>query len=199
MEVLSLAAIGRRLGVTKEAVRQWILKFESHFPPRPLSRRKERSVILLDETKVKRNGKIACVSAHLTRREIVSAKSYRSVSIVNHRHHEDGPGVVQEESAVHSRPRPMVSMRLRVAGRGPGAPDVQHQELHRTVVSDLQGEDQSILPHLRRQGGRGTRQSRGSKGSSICSHSGTNRMRPHETLNGETPFSSSSRYQNNDC
>ncbi len=97
MEVLSLAAIGRRLGVTKEAVRQWILKFESYFSSRPLSRRKERSVILLDETKAKRNGKIACVSAHLTGREIVSAKSYRSVSIVNHRHREAGPGVVQEE------------------------------------------------------------------------------------------------------
>ena len=79
MEVLSLAAIGRRLGVTKEAVRQWILKFESYFSSRPLSRRKERSAILLDETKVKRNGKIACVSAHLTRREIVSAKSYTKV------------------------------------------------------------------------------------------------------------------------
>ena len=44
----------------------------------------------------------------------------------------------------------------------------------------------------------GKRQSRGSKGSPICSHSGTNRMRPHETLNVETPFSSSCRYQNND-
>ena len=113
MEVLSLAAIGRRLGVTKEAVRQWILKFESYSSSRPLFRREERSAILLDETKVKRNGKIACVSAHLTRKEIVSAKSYRSASIVNHRHHEDGPGVVQEEAAVHSRPRPMVRMRLR--------------------------------------------------------------------------------------
>ncbi len=113
MEVLSLAAIGRRLGVTKEAVRQWILKFESYFSSRPLSRRKERSVILLDETKVKRNGKIACVSAHLTGREIVFAKSYRSVSIVNHGHREAGPGVVQEEAAVHSRPRPMVRMRTK--------------------------------------------------------------------------------------
>ena len=56
------------MGVTKEAVRQWILNFESYFSSRPLSRRKEGSVILLDETKVKRNGKIACVSAHLTRR-----------------------------------------------------------------------------------------------------------------------------------
>src|SRR5438132_4578528 len=151
MEVASLAAIGRRLGVTKEAVRQWILKFESYFSSRPLSKREERSVILLDETRVKRNGKIACVSAY--EEGIVSAKSYRSVSIVNHRHREAGPGVVQEEAAVHSRPRPMVCMRLRVAGRGLGAPDVQHQELHRTVVSDLQGEDQAILPQLRRQGG----------------------------------------------
>src|SRR5438445_13534353 len=98
MEVLSLAAIGRRLGVTKEAVRQWILKFESYSSSRPLFRREERSAILLDETKVKRNGKIACVSAHLTRKEIVSAKSYRSVSIVNQRHREAGPGRVQEEA-----------------------------------------------------------------------------------------------------
>src|SRR5207245_11177648 len=110
-------------------------------------------VSLRDETKVKRNGKIACVSAHLTRSEIVSAKSYSSVSIVNHRHREAGPGVVQEEAVVHSRPRPMVRMRLRVAGRGLGAPDVQHQELHRTVASDLQAEAQAIVPELRGQGG----------------------------------------------
>src|SRR6266849_887917 len=196
MEVLSLAAIGRRLGVTKESVRQWILKFESYFSSRPLSRRKERSVILLDETKAKRNGKIACVSTHLTGREIVFAKSYRSVSIVNHRHREAGPGVVQEEAAVHCRPPPTVGMRLRVAGCGLGAPDVQHQELHRTVVSDVQGEDQAILPQLRRQGGEQGNQEGRKVRPSV--HSGTNRMRPHETLNGETPFSSSCRYQNND-
>src|SRR2546427_6515358 len=52
--------------------------------PKTLPRRKERSVILLDETKVKRNGKIACASTHLTRREIVSAKSYTSRELVNH-------------------------------------------------------------------------------------------------------------------
>jgi len=85
MEGLSLAAIGRRFGVTKEAVRQWMLKFESCFDSRRLSRRKDRPIVLLDETKVKRNGRIAYVSAclDLSRREVVSAKSYRSVGIVS--------------------------------------------------------------------------------------------------------------------
>src|SRR5215831_657163 len=84
MEGLSLAAIARRFGVTKEAVRQWMVKFESYFESKRLSRRKERPVILLDETKVKRNGRIAYVSAclDLTRREVASARSYRSVGII---------------------------------------------------------------------------------------------------------------------
>jgi len=84
MEGLSLAAIARRYGVSKEAVRQWMHKFERFFASRRLSRRKERRVILLDETKVKRNGRIAYVSVclDLTRREVVSARSYRSVGIV---------------------------------------------------------------------------------------------------------------------
>ena len=85
MEGLSLSAIARRFGVSKEAVRQWMAKFERFFASRRLSRRKERRVVLLDETKVKRNGRIAYVSVclDLTRREVVSARSYRSVSIVS--------------------------------------------------------------------------------------------------------------------
>jgi len=85
MEGLSLSAIGRRFGVSKEAVRQWMAKFERFFSSRRLSRRKERRVILLDETKVKRNGKIAYVAVclDLSRREIVSARAYRSVGIVS--------------------------------------------------------------------------------------------------------------------
>jgi transposase-like protein len=85
MEGLSLAAIGRRFRVSKEAVRQWMNKFEQAFAEKKLSEKKERPVILLDETKVKRNGKIAYVSISLdlARREVVSAKSYRSVGIIS--------------------------------------------------------------------------------------------------------------------
>ena len=85
MEGLSLSVIARRFSVSKEAVRQWMAKFERFFSSRRLSRRKERRVILLDETKVKRNGRIAYISVclDLTRREVISARSYRSVSIVS--------------------------------------------------------------------------------------------------------------------
>jgi putative transposase len=72
--------------VTKEAVRQWMMKFEEYFSSkRALSRVKERPIVLLDETKVKRNGKIAYISVclDLTRREVISARSYRSVSIIS--------------------------------------------------------------------------------------------------------------------
>lgn len=65
MDGLSLSQIGRRYGVTKEAVRQWMMKFESYFSSRRLSGRKRRSVVLLDETKVKRNGRVAYVSVCL--------------------------------------------------------------------------------------------------------------------------------------
>ena len=85
MEGLSLAAIARRFHVSKEAVRQWMIKFENAFYEKKLSDVKDRSIILLDETKVKRNGKTAYVSAciDIARREIVSAKSYRSVGIIS--------------------------------------------------------------------------------------------------------------------
>jgi transposase len=52
MEGLSLAAIGRRFHVSKEAVRQWMAKFEDAFYEKKLSKKKERPVVLLDETKV---------------------------------------------------------------------------------------------------------------------------------------------------
>ena len=85
MEGLSLSVIARRYGVSKEAVRQWMSKFEDFFATKPLSKVKQRPIALLDETKAKRNGKIAYVSAclDLARREVIAAKSYRSVSIIS--------------------------------------------------------------------------------------------------------------------
>ncbi len=82
MEGLSLSVIGRKFGVSKEAVRQWMLKFEEVFARKKLARKKEREVILLDETKVKRNGRIAYVSTclDLARREVVSIQYTRSIS-----------------------------------------------------------------------------------------------------------------------
>ena len=82
MEGLSLRAIARRFHVCKESVRKWILKFEEAFARKELARRKERDVILLDETKVKRDGKMAYVSVclDLERREVVSSRCTRSVS-----------------------------------------------------------------------------------------------------------------------
>jgi len=62
MEELSLRAIARKFHVCKESVRKWILKFEEAFAKKKLARKKERDVILLDETKVKRNGKMAYVT-----------------------------------------------------------------------------------------------------------------------------------------
>ena len=53
MEGPSLRAIARRFHVCRESVRKWILKFEEVFARKNLARRKERDVILLDETKVK--------------------------------------------------------------------------------------------------------------------------------------------------
>ena len=59
MEGLSLRAIARKFLVCKESVRKWILKFEEVFARKELARKKERDIILLDETKVKRNGTMA--------------------------------------------------------------------------------------------------------------------------------------------
>jgi putative transposase len=82
MEGLSLRAIGRRFHVCKESVRKWILKFEEAFARKKLARKKERDVILLDETKVKRNGKMAYVTIclDLERREVVSSLASRAIS-----------------------------------------------------------------------------------------------------------------------
>jgi putative transposase len=82
MEGLSLRAIARRFNVCKESVRKWILKFEEAFARKKLAMRKERDVILLDETKVKRNGRMAYVSVclDLERREVVSSLASRAIS-----------------------------------------------------------------------------------------------------------------------
>jgi transposase-like protein len=76
MEGLSLRAIARKFGVCKESVRKWMIKFEQAFARKKLAKKKERDVILLDETKVKRNGKMAYVSVclDLERREVISAR-----------------------------------------------------------------------------------------------------------------------------
>ncbi len=85
MEGLSLSVIGRKFGVSKEAVRQWILKFEEAFAGKELSRAKERPAILLDETKVKRHGRIVYISSclDLERREVISTQCMRSITLVN--------------------------------------------------------------------------------------------------------------------
>ena len=57
----SLAILARRFSATKEAVRQW-MKFEEFFVSRRLSRKKERPIILLDETKVKRSAENSNIS-----------------------------------------------------------------------------------------------------------------------------------------
>jgi transposase-like protein len=82
MEGLSLRAIARKFHVSKEAVRKWILKFEEAFAKKKLARKKERDIILLDETKVKWNGRMAYVSVclDLERREVISSRCTRSIS-----------------------------------------------------------------------------------------------------------------------
>jgi putative transposase len=82
MEGLSLRAIARKFHVCKESVRKWILKFEEAFARKKLAEKKERDVLLLDETKVKRNGKLAYISVCLDfeRREVISTRCMRSVS-----------------------------------------------------------------------------------------------------------------------
>ena len=82
MDGLSLRVIARKFGVCKESVRKWILKFEEAFARKKLARKKERDAILLDETKIKRNGKMAYVSVclDLERREIVSSSCTTSIS-----------------------------------------------------------------------------------------------------------------------
>ena len=84
LEGLSLKTIGNKFRVSKEAVRQWILKFEESFASKPLSTVNERPIILLDETKVKRDGKehVVCPSAvlDLSRREVIATQTFRSRS-----------------------------------------------------------------------------------------------------------------------
>jgi transposase-like protein len=87
LEGLSLKTIGNKFGVSKEAVRQWILKFEEAFASKPLSTMKERPLILLmDETKgeERREGAHALlcpsVCLDLSRREVIATKAFRSRS-----------------------------------------------------------------------------------------------------------------------
>jgi transposase-like protein len=61
MDGLSLRVIGRKFHVSKESVRQWVLKFERAFEAKKLADSKERPVILLDETKLKGHGRIVYV------------------------------------------------------------------------------------------------------------------------------------------
>ena len=79
MDGLSLRLIAGKFHVSKESVRLWILKFEEAFARKKLARKKERDVILLDETKVKRNGKMAYVTIclDLEQREVISSLASR--------------------------------------------------------------------------------------------------------------------------
>ncbi len=85
MEGLSLSVIGRKFGVSKEAARKWMLKFEEAFARKKLARKKDRHAILLDETKVKQNGRMAYVSTclDLERREVISIQCARSISALS--------------------------------------------------------------------------------------------------------------------
>jgi transposase-like protein len=82
MDGLSLRVIARKFGVSKEAVRKWILKFEEAFARKELAGIKERETVLSDETKVKRNGRMCYVSMclDLARREVISIQCTRSIS-----------------------------------------------------------------------------------------------------------------------
>ncbi len=85
LEGLSLRVIARKFRVSKEAVRKWIVKFEEAFARKKLARKKNRPVILLDETKEKRHGRIVYVSMclDLERKEAISTQCMRSISLVS--------------------------------------------------------------------------------------------------------------------
>jgi putative transposase len=104
MEGLSLRVIARKFSVSKEAVRQWMLKFEEAFSRKELSRKKERPAILLDETKLKRNGRIAYVSVclDLERREVISTQCMASITLVN------TVGIVREALSLCVNEKPLL-------------------------------------------------------------------------------------------
>jgi putative transposase len=104
MEGLSLSVIGRRFGVSKEAVRQWMMKFEDVFSEKRLADTKERPAILLDETKVKRSGRIVYLSLclDLERREVISTQCMSSITLVN------TVGIVREALKTCSNERPVL-------------------------------------------------------------------------------------------
>lgn len=84
MDGLSLRVIARKFHVSKESVRQWVLKFEEAFAEKELTTRKDRQIILLDETKVKRHGGMVYVSVclDLERREVIASSCTPSISLV---------------------------------------------------------------------------------------------------------------------
>jgi transposase-like protein len=155
MEGLSLRAIARKFHVCKESVRKWILKFEEAFARRKLARKKERDVILLDETKVKRNGKMAYVSIclDLERREVVSAAALRSVSSLSTIN-------VVKDALKSCRNSPVMitdhAPWYKYAFYSLGLCNIQRtfrlQELlHREVVSNLQTENKEVFQQLPNQ------------------------------------------------
>ena len=87
MEGLSLRVIARKFSVSKESVRQWILKFEKVFArKKKLAEKKERPAILLGtRPKLKRQGRIVYVSVclDLERREVISTQCMSSITLVN--------------------------------------------------------------------------------------------------------------------
>jgi transposase-like protein len=104
MDGLSLRVIARKFHVSKESVRQWMLKFEEAFAGKKLTEKKERPVILLDETKLKRHGRIAYVSAclDLERREVISTQCMGSITLVN------TVGIVREALKTCTNEKPLL-------------------------------------------------------------------------------------------
>src|SRR5579872_1534825 len=104
MDGLSLRVIARKFHVSKESVRQWVLKFEEAFAEKKLTGTKERPVILLDETKLKRQGRIVYVSVclYLERREVISTQCMKSITLVN------TVGIVREALKTCANEKPLL-------------------------------------------------------------------------------------------
>ena len=149
-----------------------------------LSELKERSIVLLNEIKVKRNGKMAYVSVclDLTRREVVSARSYSSASIISTADTVKRPRSLRGQAALHCGPHPVVRVSVQVTRGGVGAADLRDTQLHRKVVPDLQGQDETVLQQHRDPRRREGDQVERFVHRFTCWY---NRMRPHETLKGE--------------
>ena len=135
--------------ISKESVRQWVLKFEEAFASRGLTTKKDQPVILLDETKLKRHGRIAYVSVclDLEQREVISTQCKNSISIVS------TVGIVREALQICVNANPLL-----LVDHSPWykpafdwirdrfyAKDILHQELRREVVPHVQATDEEIL------------------------------------------------------